>query len=595
MVELPGAKDLREFRRVAPTLSNGEKTLIKSLFGPEIQLMTDEKRHSTHLMESLFGLALDKGLRNRAIFLDVQGEDKKELEPVAMLNRQSFLTEIRKKTGFKEEEKDGSVTYSTDKKFSLFQIDLANLRKADETHDRLANSAGDYNLNVAASSINKLVSEIVSEHGFNISPDDIVIGRYGGDEFTIALIGDVSQEKRTIDMISKLIKERVTANQGYFKDEKDPKTILRKNLRLKGDKVDVITPPKEGEDNSVNKKKIFYSFLKRGLILSNEQLDLELEYITHKSGQNNIDNYLKEALFDKENEYGALNDNERIQYLINRHSELKVPFFLAESLDGKEGNERQINVLRFVENYLSDPLLDEIVISRFDLPNHLRDDAFKTVHSFELKLKEIDDNLSYVYGDQLIMELWRNQLRKILNPYIKSGRVKLGRFAGTIFVGETGEGLPAEVIDQLKTIEQVTLDYKGININHSVGYAETDTKDINDQTREFEVRQKIGEIFNKPTEDWLKKVFTKLFSNPEDFKEFQDIYKNLDPNFKYKGKNPGVLIAAKYFNGKRWEARSAVAFEVFRSMESENKEQIEIVRGLFKDLRPKLIEKYKDE
>ena len=55
------------------------------------------------------------------------------------------------------------------------------------------------------------------------------------------------------------------------------------------------------------------------------------------------------------------------------------------------------------------------------------------------------------------------------------------------------------------------------------------------------------------------------------------------------------MIAAKYFNGKRWEARSSAALEVFKLMEGKNDEQIEILRGLFNNMRPKLKEKYKDE
>jgi len=596
MVELPKAQDLREFRKVTPRLHQAEKKLVEDLFGPEIKLITNNNHNSTHLIEGLFGLALDSGLRKPAVFLNAVDGDKKELEPVAMLNRQSFLTELRKRIGFKEEEKEGSMVYSSEKNFSIFQMDLANLRKADETQDKNLNSAGDYNLNIVAGALNELASEMGSVHGFNISPKDIIVGRYGGDEFSLAVVGDISQEPRTIAMIQELIKNKIEERQGYFRDDKDKKTILRKKLLLKGGKVDVIKPPEENNPNSSDKKKIFYSFLRRGLVLSNEQLDFELQYINYKDqGENSVDNYLREVLFDKENEYGSLTDQEKITYLTNRHSELKVPFFLAETKNGGDTNKRQSTLLHFVENYLSDPLLGEIVISRFDLPNHIRNDAFKNIHSFELKLKEIDDNLSYVYGDQVIIKLWQSRLRKILNPYIKEGKVKIGRFAGTIFIGEIGEGLPVEIRNELKNINEVTLDYKGNDIAHSVGYTELDTANINYQSSGFSVRQKTGEVFNKPTEDWIKKVFIRLFKNPDDFKEFQEIYKNLDPEFKYKGQNYFVLIAAKYFNGKRWEARSTTALEVLNMMEGEHAEQIDIVKGLFSQLKPELLEKYKDE
>lgn len=590
MLEVLTKQNLREYYKVYPPLQATERYLIESLFGEEIRSMSNNRLTSTHLAERLFGFALDRGLREKAIFLDVIAEDKKELEPVAMLNRQSFLSELRKKIGFKEAEKLEVFEYSTEKNFSIFQIDLANLRKADETIDIEGNSAADYDLNIVASALTEFVSELTNIGGFNIDSKDIIVGRYGGDEFSVALIGDLSQNREVVLQFKKLIKEKIEGKQGYFKEDGK---ILKKNLKLKENKVDVVMPPEGEEQDGLSKKKIFFSFLKRGMVLSNKQLDFEIEYIKQTNG-NNVDKYLKEVLFD-DTEYSQLENQEKIKYLTERHPELKVPFYLAALKNDEGDNERQTKILHFIENYLTDPLLNELIISRFDLLSHMKRENFNTVHSFELKLKEINDNLSYVYADQVVMHLWKNQLKTILDQYIKEGKVKIGRFAGTIFIGEIGEGLPPDIRDKLTKISEVTLRYKNKDLTHLVGYAEIDTKDKEGELSDLDIKQKINKVFNKPTEDWLKKVFKRVFDNRTDFNEVQDIYKKINSEFIYEGENYFALIVAKYFNGKRWKARSEVALRVLDLMKNEYEKEVVIMKELFNKQKPKLVIKYKDE
>lgn len=551
----------REFHRVTAPVDNLEREILKDIFGEEFETFFEGKKTKTNLAERLFSLIFDPGLRRKVAFYDTNKGDPNELEKISMFTRQGFMMTVKNRILDKDKK---------NRPFTIYKVDLADIGLANEALDKNGNKAGDYNLNLTASALKELMEELSSVHGFKIDPKDLIVGRYGGDEFTIAHIGELSQDKKTQEMMDNLIREKIESRSGYFKRKK----TVREKLRLKDNKVEKITPPIDDLEN-----KIFFSFLDRGFLLSQMELERERDYII-QSGVN-IDEYFRNSFFQNE-KFRKLSDDDKIKYLIDKHEEFGIVFHLAKS----KGNNAEVKLLRYIENYLLDPLLDEMVITRFDLINHLLTGNFKKAYSFELKIKDTNDELSYIYSDTLISKLWKEKLFPLLNPYIEKGMVSLGRFGGTIFILEKGNGLPENIKKKLKKITGINLAYKNKDIHHAVGYAEVDLSSIGKKSSLKELGDVANKIFNLPTESYLNRSFARIFKNRKLFEKFIFLLKKYkeDPNFKYVGTDYEVMLFARYFYGKRRDIRIAEANKTLDQFKKTAPEKTSLIQSVKKYL-----------
>ena len=565
--------DITAFREFASPIFPDAKELVRRIFNEDIQLISNKKGH-TLLLERFFAIGLDPGLRREAKF---SGEDN--LSPVVMLNRSSFLYELRRRVGFKRIGENSNPDFKLEKNFRILTLDLKNLRAADEAVDEAGNSAGDYVLNLAAVSLNESVKKITEELG--VDENDILVGRYGGDEFYIGLVGKYNPD--IVNQIKAKVKTAIESKQGLYKQDGE---IIKANLSIKNDQIGEVNIPTDKIE-----KELFLSFLQRGLVLDGSEIEKEKEIFTGENGevdQNRLNAYLGDVLarniYPKEVENAG--DKEKIKYLIENHQELKVPFYLAAHLDQKNQESRQAvrqkALLNFVENYLVDPLLDEIVISRFDLLDHIKRSEFSSIFSFELKLKEINDNLSYSTGDQAIINLWKvkRMLKSILNDEIN--KIMIGRFAGTIFFGlKKGQKLSNEALENIDKLIQTGVEgqYKGIKFTHSIGFSRIDVSNINPDTEDRIIKEKMGQMFESATDNWLENIFKRLFTDEISFTKFISLLERVDVIF---DADIFPLLTARYFTGDRWDIRIARAKKILARLENgklteEEKEKIKKV------------------
>jgi len=258
-------------------------------------------------------------------------------------------------------------------------------------------------------------------------------------------------------------------------------------------------------------------------------------------------------------------------------------------------------MLSFIENYLIDPLLDEVVMSRFDIIDHIESGEFARIFTYEIKLKEIDDNLSYVYGDEVLIDFWKRHLLKDkkLQNAIEEGKVKIGRVGGAIMIAEVkkqnGDGsLSVAEIKQLKSIGHTELGYENNIIKHEVGFSEVSVP------KEKVSEEKAKELFSKclieSSNDWLDKTFIRLFNdnNKKKFDQFLSLINNFEDHNNDGVVDKATLLSAKYFTGKRWDRRSAAALERLKMINDQSMtEKKDFVIKAFNKLKIRKLEQEK--
>jgi len=557
MENKPRRREIVDFAHFAPKPKGELKSFIDSFFNQELNQLISEEGNYSGLYHRFYSLALDPGLKR-----DHSLNDEYKAPPVAMFNRQAFLYELRKTAG--------------NKKFTILNIDIAGLRRAD-----LAKTA-DYNLNIFAKKLNDIVQGIKLDDG-----QKILIGRYGGDEFSVGLVGDFNKDQ--LESIKKELLLGLESTQGIF----DKDFSKKENFQLKDHKVNQIDIP-----NEKNRKRIFLSFLKRGLVLDKDQLEKEIKFLSDSKGkldQKRLNNYLQnvevgDSVLGKTLE-------EKITNIVAKHPELKTAFYYADYQDKQAGDlekSRQNQLLEFVENYLVDPLLGEIAISRFDLFDHLKRGEFNRVLAFELKVKEINDYLNYTYADQVITALWKIHLSPAVNELLKKGKISLGRIGGSIFIDVKDGVEENELInltEKLKKIKEINVDYKGKAIPHVVGFADIDVGDTKDNDKR--AKEKFGQMFTDTNKNYLFNLFEKIFDNEEDFEDFKRILDDSENEITLTDdENIFTFLSARYFNGKRFNERISLARSVFKEFIELSHLKITTVNQIFDKLIPKLTKKY---
>lgn len=521
----------------------------KKLVGMEKGLGAEKGDNYKYVLENLFMMAMDTGTNIPHNF------EGRTAERQLILNRQAALSEIRKKSGLKQSQDNNYFAYKT--KFKILKMDIANFRKADKI------GAGDYNLNIFVKALQEAVMEISTDKSTNININNLVVGRYGGDEFILGIMDDGNGSLGKIKEIETIIRKKVGGYSGFFE-----KNVPAKSFSL--NKFEEYDLPVDHEDRA-----IYLANLNKNILLNSEQLGLDKEYFKSHSNSN-LQKYLEitkvrniyprniESLTDE-----AEKSTAKIKYLIKNHSELQVPFYLMEHMDMDEKfkdpkmpfKHRQF-MLDFIENYMLDPLLDEVAMSRFDIVSHIEKGEFSRLHSFEFKLKEINEKLSYSYSDELIADFWLQTFKKKFREEIQKGIIKIGRVGGSIFIGETKPvdgvqklGLSDEKKGFMESVNKFNKKYKGADINHEIGYASLDL-DPNGYSHEV-AKAKFSELFKKTTDDWLQRTFSRIVSDENEFNLFIKLLN--DPDGKndrnISSKNMLTLLSARYFTGSRFEDR----------------------------------------
>jgi len=556
----PTTKDARnyfvEIKNTPPVI----ESFVRSMFDETLRPYKFIKKNSVSIFSKMRGMILDNGLtRDQSYsFTEKNGETvTAAAEP--MLGRQAALYEVKSKIKFHHIKNN---RFDTAKQFKALTLDLEKFRKADEA------GAADYNLNIVAHAINLARLEIIK---IGVDPNDLVLGRYGGDEFYLFLIG--SQYDNKLKEIQDLIKKHIKAAYGYFEKNSEPQ-----QFKIKHDKVEVIEIPKDPIE-----KQIFLSFLSKNSILDENQIAKEKQYLEENPIETVDEDYV--GIYPKSIE--EIKDHNqkiiaKIEYLVKDHSELKVPFWAAlreDKLNNNKNNENVREVLAFYQEYLIDPLLNEIVLGRFDIQDHLDRKEFSRVFVYEAKLKEVNDLLSWTYADErIIKKFWEGKLKKDFREEFQNGTLTVGRIGGSIIIMQKeGKTLSQETLEKLRKIgnEQFKSKYdarRGV-LNHEIGFAEIDA--IKDTPKEV-----IDKIFSEPTKNWLRKTFKRVLTDIEEYKKFIHLLGNYDDD----PENTISFLSARYFTGNRWQNRAIGAAQILNELNGvagiDNRKITEILKKL---------------
>lgn len=563
----------RFFTAFKPPDFNQARRAIDEVFGDEINFLIEGQENYRSLAENIFMLALDPGIRMEKRF----GENNAEGHVI--LNRQSMLHRLRKRSGFRQT--DDKTMFHVDKKFNLLKLDIKDFRLADEM------GAGDYNLNIFAKALDEALNKIAEKLGGQdrdriekIRQENLLLGRYGGDEFIIGIIDDGKGILSKTNEIISIIKQNLETEKfkGFFHSDAIPEKFKIKELE------EINIPQDDDKDG----RQIFFSFLQRGLVLNAGLLEREKKYFRKSVKNQTLKDYLKEVLARKiyPDEIKILPKDERIKekisYLVKSHPELKIPFFVAQILDEKSqtqgGNKKMEYVLEFMENYLVDPLLDEVAMTRFDILDHLERGEFKNVYGYELKVKETNEVLSYAYSDQMITKLWLEKFKIEFREEIQQGVVKVGRVGGMIIIGETrgAKQLSKAKRARLMNINNIRVKFEDKEINHEIGFIAL--SGLPEQMNEKEAKKIFSEIFIQSTKNWLEKTFYRIADKKNEQKAFLEFLKD-ETN---EPESLLTLLSAKYFTSTRWYKRIPVALEVLRSMSSGTTDKFQ---PLFEELK----------
>jgi len=180
---------------------------LRRIFGSTIKSFEfpDDVR-ATNIFNGLFNHIFDSGT-NRNIECDVQaGNEIVHISETAIpIHSRSSL-----------------ITYTMEqlqpgKKVEFGMIDLQNFRDADfdlGKNDKGVHSA-DIILNKSARAIRSALKEVWREFGYKYKDNSYELGRYGGDEFVIALFGDMAIGSK--EEIMKRVQMKIESQTGYYK------------------------------------------------------------------------------------------------------------------------------------------------------------------------------------------------------------------------------------------------------------------------------------------------------------------------------------------------------------------------------------------
>jgi GGDEF domain-containing protein len=335
---------------------------------------------------------------------------------------------------------------------TFFLIDIKNLRSADFP-DQLGNKAADFILNNVASRLDQMCRETLSL----IIPTKTLIGRYGGDEFLIAVTGNITES--TTKKINELVVAEIGKEFGFYKQNNGK--ILFKSVEIKNNTCEIIRIP-----NHKEKQTIFLHYLKQQLLLNTK----DLENIYEISGSRNINSIQNEYDTNRNSciyQSNSLKIDEKIAYFEKTKPDLRTIIELAKKLDEIIQSDQKIyqtRLLSFIENVVYDRLLNEEVRGFGDIGIEIQNGAFREIYAFDIKfIKELNDQFSVLQGDMVILGFFQH-ISQLLSRKEKQEGIFFARRGGTILVGiKKNFTLSGESQKQLRLF----LDSGMINISNS--------------------------------------------------------------------------------------------------------------------------------
>lgn len=563
-LDLSGMREMKRYANVPP----GIMEFLREIYGDEINeidvLLPGEKiKRATSLLNGFFIHASDSGLAREVEFYPPDGTVD-SAGPVLMLSRRALISKV-----LKEIMPEGKYN---GKPLVLAMIDIANVRGADfpvEKGDR----AADWMLNKVAEVINETLKSVLSQKEKGIK---CLVGRYGGDEFLLAIIGGNSDEnQQLLNTFEQALKEKLGEIKGYFKKDD---VIVREPVNLKEGRINQINFP-DGEIE----KNIFLHFFQRGLILEGDQIGRVIDKFRDEKGEIDRERLDNELLSQKPPSIypeGVDVDNieAKIDYLTRHHPELSAPFMLARYLDeegkslGQPATKRREALLSFVERVIFDPLLGEVVYGRGDLIEHLKRKRgeFKEVTVFELKfMKERNELLSYADTDEAIADLWG----KIKSCISEEDREKIIVFrqGGSFILGIKGD-LSEETRNRLNQLAQ--------DQQIPIGYAKREIAFLEETEKEKEQKAKtlIGELIDDSDRIFFIQVINLIKENPQ----LREILEGPNPPPKTEAVSLEELLW-HYFRGKRAKEHCGKILEVLKDKRFSG-EEYDLIGQLFNQI-----------
>lgn len=425
------------FERQMKVLNNSEeKQALHRLFKSQIDILKDPGsegvENATSLFEGLFDHVFDAGT-NRKVDCTFHAKNKNgemekvtyASEPVPIHSRASLINNLL------EHDAQGSQV-------EIGLIDLQDLRSADFTLEGQKHNPGDVLINKAASALRSALHEVWNDPTIGLRDNSKLsyeVGRYGGDEFMFALIGDYTQNQR--ERILETIERHLGQQKGYYRRPEGQGFIIEEDsIRLKtnpdGKKAKWIEIPQDATD-----KMLFHEYFERGLLLDATELTkIRNKYTT--DGKNfDMDAYKRDyptsrSLYPKE----TVTFEDKIAFIQSQHPELALYFDLAYLFDHQSGGgtTRQEIVLNLIERSVFDPLIGEAIYTRFDFQEHLQHGDFSNVMIIDLKfMKEMNEHMSYADADNAITNVWK-KIKSCIPPE-ERGKLFISRFGGTFVIG----------------------------------------------------------------------------------------------------------------------------------------------------------------
>lgn len=449
---LPTSGITRVVERTLKVVGNRERLdALSRIFGPQINTFTQEGAlPAENIMLDLFDHIFDQGT-NRDTECHVRRPDGSIhiiSEPaVPIHSRSSFITALQYGVAKKED-------------IAIGMLDLARFRDADfSTFDAPPQSvrSADVVANKTARAIRNALKDVWEKLNFSFENDSFEVGRYGGDEFVIALTGKNAILQR--NLIMKAVREKIEQQKGFYRGADgtiDLESIQLKKVNKEGDVIEWMSPPDKDNHEA---RRIYLDYLGRGLLLNEE----EFARVLDKYRQNGVIDMARYQLdYEKvEAKYtiyppGIIHINDRIEHLIDEHPEFGVFFRYLDTLNSDPGMQLQNkeNLISIIENSIFDRLLGDFIYSRSHFAEHIRNGEIDRVHVVDFKfLKEINTDMTYADSDKELKLVWKKIKESI--PPEQRKNIIVSRFAGAFYIGvKKGKSLDT---DMLKNITSHTL------------------------------------------------------------------------------------------------------------------------------------------
>lgn len=448
--------------------------VARQIFESKITTISEQK-DTANAYDPLLAKGIEGGLAKLHTYHDPSSGEVLKAEPIGMLNRNSFMYLVN---NYVKEHGVDAVQF--------YMLDVGAVRQMD------LHGAADYNLNRIA----QRIMEQCEQYGRL----PLLECRYGGDEFTVAVLGKLTPEQQVEFSEFQQLLQKEIASLTWNRLDSEENRIIN----------EVITTTAENSETfgSPVGDKLYSLYLQRGVVLPKNEINKMLRemFITELKHNISIDDQLK-RIAKKPHEYQneLVTLDSKLQYHKNRHQEYATTIEAALQADAKSGGTKQREfVLEFIEQVVYDQLLGEDILTFADFMDHYDTNAFADVIAIEGKFLKEANKLNYLQGDNVKLGLW-DSVKKAL-PANLLNHLTIANRAGSFLLGihkDTPEATVEQITTVLKTLDKAQVMIRGNKIDVPLGVAcESDLKDMH----ELSVGEKIGELRQNADVNWYHRM-----------------------------------------------------------------------------------------